>query len=409
MKLTVKRFIPLAAACAALLALSACQDGRALTDATPAVTPQPTAPASMDVRTGWVYGADGKPMEVTFIVEQGLAIYQGDIKLGPVEKVAKTREELTRAGGPRFGIVVDGSGLRWPSGTVPYMINSGFTATQRQVILDAMSMVQSSVGGISFKPRTTESNFVLFLPHADWCISDLGRVGGGQAIELTADCANHKGKVAHEILHALGMDHEQSRCDRDTYVTVDASKALSKYYWAFVKNCADFTDLFEYDESSMTHWGAYEQSANGQPPITSKRGLAHLMGQRISLSQTDVRTLNYIYRPYPPQGYNLATANGQTVATWNPSGGATHYAVRLIERYEYHDNYAGNSWTQENTLATYTVTGTSASLGPHTQGTCVVYDDGYTTEQYVYELELQAHFPDGVVGWVGRYASVGPC
>ena len=51
------------------------------------------------------------------------------------------------------------------------------------------------------------------------CFSSIGRVGGRQVVSLHDNC-KYRGKVVHEILHALGFFHEHSRSDRDKYIKV---------------------------------------------------------------------------------------------------------------------------------------------------------------------------------------------
>jgi astacin len=395
------------------LALTACQDAPLAPDAAekPAA-PIPMGPPSGEVRTGWIYGPDGKPAEVTFTVFEGWALFEGDINLGRADKIAKTREELAPTAGPRYGVFINGSTYRWPSGVMPYVIDPSFDPLQQQTILDAMSHIVNTVGGVKFKPRTTESNYVVFLVHPSVCNSPPGRQGGGQVINLTSGCAYNMGKVAHEILHSAGMWHEQSRCDRDSYVSINLNNVLSKDHHNFDKKCPwAHSSVFEYSEGSIMHYGAYDGSYNGQPVITSKRGLGHLMGQRTGLAQSDVNTLNYIYRPWVPQNLDIVNSNGDAVVTWNPSSGATHYTMTYIQRYEYRDNYAGTSYTTEQRLGPGTIYGTTTSLGPYTGKTsCVAYDDGYVQEIYTYEFELQAHFPEGITSYAGAWASpTGDC
>ena len=42
---------------------------------------------------------------------------------------------------------------------------------------------------------------------------------GGQLVSVGVGCLQH-GVVLHELLHSLGLWHEQSRLDRDSHVTV---------------------------------------------------------------------------------------------------------------------------------------------------------------------------------------------
>ena len=51
------------------------------------------------------------------------------------------------------------------------------------------------------------------------CYSNVGRVGGEQELSLAGPCLK-KGTAIHELMHALGFWHEQSRPDRDFWVQI---------------------------------------------------------------------------------------------------------------------------------------------------------------------------------------------
>lgn len=283
---------PLAAV--ALLAAAACQDaGTDVRPEQPSITPQPEGYAVRgEVHNGWIIGRDGNPMEVSYEIQHGSAIWEGDIDLGPVEWISRTAEEAVQRkarGGARLGVAIDGTSYRWPGGVVPYVIPSGFPSPSR--ITSAISHIEANTD-VDFVVRTTQAAYVEFRTSTG-CSSNVGRIGGRQYVNLASGCST--GNTIHELLHALGMFHEHTRCDRDTYVTINTANIQSGYANNFTKQCTNATDYSSYAEGSIMHYGSTAFSSNGLPTIVSKRGLTSQMGQRSGMNSTDISTINTLY------------------------------------------------------------------------------------------------------------------
>ena len=78
--------------------------------------------------------------------------------------------------------------------------------------------------------------------------------GGNQQLSLHSDYCMGTGTTIHEILHALGVDHEQARKDRDNYIRVLLENVESGQEINFQKEDTDSLGV-EYDPYSVMQYG----------------------------------------------------------------------------------------------------------------------------------------------------------
>jgi hypothetical protein len=138
--------------------------------------------------------------------------------------------------------------------------------------------------------RDGEMNFVEFMPTPDSapCGSPIGMRGGRQQIQCGA------GPILHEIGHAAGLWHEQSRQDRDSFVTINADNVNPIRLHNFEIHDDDGTDLGEYDYASLMHYGRMTfAKAAGLITIVAPAGMT--IGAATTLSSDDLNALQLMY------------------------------------------------------------------------------------------------------------------
>ena len=100
--------------------------------------------------------------------------------------------------------------------------------------------------------------------------------------------------IAHEVGHALGLWHEQSRSDRDNYVQILWDNIDPEHIFNFNQHLRDGEDFGEYDYNSVMHYSAYAFSKNGEKTIIPLVENAQI-GQRNKISLKDFAAVNYMY------------------------------------------------------------------------------------------------------------------
>ncbi|KAK1789090.1 hypothetical protein P4O66_015045 [Electrophorus voltai] len=207
------------------------------------------------------------------------------------------REGDIASSGLWSAITCPGQSCLWPKSVdgfvyVPYTISALYDNMDRITIEVGMEDISAGTC-VKFVPRTHQANFLDIQPKFG-CWSFLGMVGGGQPLSLQSPGCMWSGVASHELMHALGFVHEQSRSDRDRYVTILWENIIEGQKHNFKKyETNNLNTIYDYD--SVMHYGRYAFSEDGLPTIIPKPDPNIPIGQRDGPSPLDIHKINLLY------------------------------------------------------------------------------------------------------------------
>lgn len=251
-----------------------------------------------------------KPIEYSEL--NGRAIFEGDIVISSVEEmeavvngIKMPIEDIPVSGIPARDVPVapevpkpaslglTGKMFRWPKGIIPYEVDDALPDKKR--VSNAIAHWESKTP-FKFEERDpanpAHKNYLRFEAH-DGCWSQVGMRGGEQVISLHADCS--LGAAIHEIGHAIGLWHEQSREDRSKYIRIRWENISAGRSHNFDQHIVDGDDLGKYDYNSIMHYPAKAFSKNGKATIEALKSGGGSIGQREGLSAGDIAGVKAMY------------------------------------------------------------------------------------------------------------------
>ncbi|KAM8938763.1 astacin-like metalloendopeptidase [Pelodytes ibericus] len=209
-------------------------------------------------------------------------LYHGDIVMHPNHGYSATKCHNCLWPKSEDGIV-----------QVPYTLSPDYSDEEKRFIAHVLQDF-ATLTCVHLVERSNEADY-LEIGSGSGCWSSVGKVGGAQYVSVMKNGCMARGIIHHEIQHALGFYHEQSRSDRDDYVDI---------MWNFI-NEGDWSNFdkvdtenmgLPYDYFSVMHYGRYSYTnTSAQATLMPKPDSTVEIGQRYGFSPLDVSKIKKLY------------------------------------------------------------------------------------------------------------------
>ncbi|KAL7405600.1 hypothetical protein ABVT39_003824 [Epinephelus coioides] len=216
--------------------------------------------------------------------DDGPILTEGDIV---IDSETERNADPCTSRGCKWGKYTDGKVY------IPYYIASHFSSREKAIITRGLESF-SSFSCIRFRPSRSSDRDWLSIESKDGCYSYVGRRGGKQVVSLARRGCLYHGTVQHELLHALGFNHEQTRSDRDNHIKVLLQNVQSGMEHNFRK-IATLNQGTPYDYNSVMQYHKYAFSKNNQPTMLPIPNNNVSFGNAKEMSRNDIARLNTLY------------------------------------------------------------------------------------------------------------------
>uniref|UniRef100_A0A914XDK1 Metalloendopeptidase n=1 Tax=Plectus sambesii TaxID=2011161 RepID=A0A914XDK1_9BILA len=243
---------------------------------------------------------------------------RGDInQLKPISNSA-VLNALRRDSTKKWDYLKDTSG----NNVVPYVIQGQYESDEISILMGALKRIEENAC-IRFRPRTTEADYIEFQNgYYEGCYTTVGRSPGKNVVMLEANdlatCMEHD-IVIHEVLHSLGLWHEQMRYDRDTFIKVNWDNIPLNLWPQFEKVTEAESTTYDigYEYRSIMH---YPKDAFAKIPglITMQTldpAAEDIIGTQKEASPSDFKKLCNVYECRMCMGKAFANQTATTPTT----------------------------------------------------------------------------------------------